>query len=178
MSHIDVVVKRYASDEMIEIFSQERRGLLWRELWIALAEAERELGLSVQENQIEEMRRNKKKFNWETIEKYELKFRHDVMAHVHAFGDLCPKAAGIIHLGATSAYVTDNADLIMMKEGMEFIVGKLASLISILSDFAKKRKDLPTLAYTHFQSAQPTTVGKRAFFVDSKFFNGLGTFGI
>lgn len=162
MGQIDVIVKRYASDEMIEIFSQERRALLWRDLWIALAEAEKELGLDIQENQIEELRKNRKKINFETIEKYELKFRHDVMAHVHAFGDVAPKAAGIIHLGATSAYVTDNADLIMMKEGMEFILGKLACLISNLSDFAKKKKDIPTLAYTHFQAAQPTTVGKRA----------------
>lgn len=162
MGQIDVIVKRYASDEMIEIFSQERRALLWRDLWIALAEAEKELGLEIQENQIEELRKNRKKIHWETIEKYELKFRHDVMAHVHAFGDVAPKAAGIIHLGATSAYVTDNADLIMMKEGMEFVLGKLACLISNLADFAKKKKDIPTLAYTHFQAAQPTTVGKRA----------------
>ncbi len=162
MSSIDVIVKRYASNEMIEIFSQERRGLLWRDLWIALAEAERELGLSVQENQIDEMKKNRKKINWEAVEKYELKFRHDVMAHVRAYGDVAPKAAGIIHLGATSAYVTDNADLIMMKEGMELILGKLACLIANLSDFAKKKKDIPTLAYTHFQAAQPTTVGKRA----------------
>jgi adenylosuccinate lyase len=162
MSSIDVIVKRYASPEMVEIFSQERRGLLWRDLWIALAEAENELGLSVTTAQIEELKKNRKKINWEAIEKYELKTRHDVMAHVKGFGDVAPKAAGIIHLGATSAYVTDNADLVMMKEGMELIMGKVACLISNLSDFAKKKKDIPTLAYTHFQAAQPTTVGKRA----------------
>lgn len=162
MSSIDVIVKRYASSEMVEIFSQERRALLWRDLWIALAEAENELGLPVSKAQIDDMIKNKKKINWEAVEKYEGKFRHDVMAHVHAFGDVAPKAAGIIHLGATSAYVTDNADLVMMKEGMELVLGKLAAVISHLSDFAKKKKDVPTLAYTHFQAAQPTTVGKRA----------------
>jgi adenylosuccinate lyase len=162
MSSIDVIVKRYASSEMVEIFSQERRGLLWRDLWIALAEAENELGLHVSESQIEELKKNRKKINWEAVEKYEAKVRHDVMAHVKAYGDVAPKAAGIIHLGATSAYVTDNADLVMMKEGMQLILGKVACLISNLSDFAKKRKDTPTLAYTHFQAAQPTTVGKRA----------------
>lgn len=162
MSSIDVIVKRYASPEMVEIFSQERRSLLWRDLWIALAEAEHELGLPVTKAQIEDMVKNRKKINWEAVEKYERKFRHDVMAHVHAFGDVAPKAAGIIHLGATSAYVTDNADLVMMKEGMELVLGKLATVISHLADFAKKKKDVPTLAYTHFQAAQPTTVGKRA----------------
>jgi adenylosuccinate lyase len=162
MSSIDVIVKRYASNEMVEIFSQERRALLWRDLWIALAEAENELGLPVTESQIEELKKTRKKINFEAVEKYEAKVRHDVMAHVKAYGDVAPKAAGIIHLGATSAYVTDNADLVMMKEGMELVLGKLAALISNLSDFAKKKKDVPTLAYTHFQAAQPTTVGKRA----------------
>lgn len=162
MSQIDIIVKRYASDEMIEIFSQERRALLWRDLWIALAESEKELGLTVTDSQIDEMKKNRKKIHWDVIEKYESKTRHDVMAHVKAFGDVAPKAAGIIHLGATSAFVTDNADLVMMKEGMQLILGKLACLISNLSDFAKKKKDIPTLAYTHFQAAQPTTVGKRA----------------
>src|SRR5438046_3159753 len=100
MSSIDVIVKRYASDEMVEIFSQERRALLWRDLWIALAEAEHELGLSVTEAQIEELKKNRKKINWDAIEKYELKVRHDVMAHVKAYGDVAPKAAGVIHLGA------------------------------------------------------------------------------
>jgi len=162
MSSIDVIVKRYASPEMVEIFSQERRALLWRDLWIALAEAENELGLSVTEAQIDELKKARKKINFEAVEKYEAKVRHDVMAHVKAYGDVAPKAAGIIHLGATSAYVTDNADLVMIKEGMELILGKVAALISNLADFAKKKKDIPTLAYTHFQAAQPTTVGKRA----------------
>jgi adenylosuccinate lyase len=162
MSSIDVIVKRYASNEMVEIFSQERRALLWRDLWIALAEAENELGLGVTEAQIDELKKARKKINFEAIEKYEAKVRHDVMAHVKAYGDVAPKAAGIIHLGATSAYVTDNADLVMMKEGMELLLGKIACVISNLSDFAKKKKDIPTLAYTHFQAAQPTTVGKRA----------------
>lgn len=162
MSSIDVIVKRYASPEMVEIFSQERRALLWRDLWIALAEAENELGLPVTEVQIEELKKNRKKINFDAIEKYEAKIRHDVMAHVKAYGDVAPKASGIIHLGATSAYVTDNADLVMMKEGLNLVLGKVASLISNLCDFAKKKKDIPTLAYTHFQAAQPTTVGKRA----------------
>ncbi|MEZ4846718.1 MAG: adenylosuccinate lyase [Bdellovibrionota bacterium] len=162
MSSIDVIVKRYASPEMVEIFSQERRALLWRDLWIALAESEKELGLPVTEAQIDELKKARKKIDFEAVEKYEAKVRHDVMAHVKAYGDVAPKAAGIIHLGATSAYVTDNADLVMIKEGMELILGKVAALISNLADFAKKKKDIPTLAYTHFQAAQPTTVGKRA----------------
>lgn len=158
---IDVIIKRYASKEMAETFSQERRIELWRELWIALAKAQKELGLPIKQGQIDQMERNKKKINWEVAEKYEAKFRHDVMAHVHAYGEQCKKAAGIIHLGATSAYVTDNADLIMMKEGMDLVAGKLATVIDRLGTLADKTKGIPTLAFTHFQTAQPTTVGKR-----------------
>lgn len=158
---IDVIIKRYASKEMADLFSQQRRIELWRELWIALAQSQKELGLKITKTQIDEMKKYRKKINWEVAEKNEAKFRHDVMAHVHAYGEQCPKAAGIIHLGATSAYVTDNADLIMMKEGLELIAGKLATVIDRLGTLAKNTKSIPTLSFTHFQTAQPTTVGKR-----------------
>jgi adenylosuccinate lyase len=155
--------KRYASTEMVEIFSQERRALLWRDLWIALAEAENELGLPVSEAQIDELKKNRKKINFEAVEKYEAKVRHDVMAHVKAYGDVAPKAAGIIHLGATSAYVTDNADLVMMKEGMDLIVGKLATLISNLCDFAKRKKtSQPWRTHTFKLLSLPLLVNARA----------------
>ncbi len=159
--NIDVIIKRYASAEMAEIFSQQKRVALWRELWIALAEAEQELGLPIKKTQIDQLKKFRDNINWKVAEKNEAKFRHDVMAHVHAYGEQCPKAAGIIHLGATSAYVTDNADLIVMKEGLKLVAGKLATVIDRLGVMAKKTKAIPTLAYTHFQTAQPTTVGKR-----------------
>jgi len=158
---IGVVIKRYASKEMAAIFSQERRITLWRELWIALAEAQKELGLPIKKTQIDQLKKFKNKINWDVAQENEAKFRHDVMAHVHAYGEQCPKAAGIIHLGATSAYVTDNADLMMMQEGIELITGKLAAVIDRFGLLADKTKAIPTLAYTHFQIAQPTTVGKR-----------------
>lgn len=161
-SEIDVIVKRYASQEMVETFSQERRILLWRDLWIALAEAQRELGLPISKMQIDELRVHRNKINWKLAEKIENDIRHDVMAHVKTYAEQAPKAAPIIHLGATSAYVTDNADMIRMKDGFKIIQRKLAAAIDRLGIFALKEKDTATLAFTHFQPAQPTTVGKRA----------------
>ncbi len=158
----DVVVSRYASPEMAETFSAERRIRLWRDLWVALAEAERELGLPIKKEQIDELKKFQDKINWDVAQKREKEIRHEIMAHVHAYGAQCKKAAGIIHLGATSAYVTDNSDLIMMRDGMKLIAGKLAAAIDRLGAFAAKEKDTATVAFTHFQPAQPTTVGKRA----------------
>lgn len=161
-TQIDVLVKRYASPEMAELFSPERKIRLWRELWIALAEAEKELGVPITVAQIAELKKFKTKINWEVAEKREKEIRHDVMAHVHAYGVQCPKAAGIIHLGATSSYVTDNADLAIMRDGLSIVAGKLAAAIDRLAAFAKRERDQATVAFTHFQAAQPTTVGKRA----------------
>ncbi len=159
---IDVAVKRYASTEMVQIFSQERRIRLWRDLWIALAEGEHELGLPITAAQIAELKKYRNKINWEVAEKRETEVRHDVMAHVYAFGAQCPKAAGIIHLGATSAFVTDNSELIQMRDGLDLLGRKLAAAIDRLASFAEKWKEEATVAFTHFQAAQPTTVGKRA----------------
>ncbi len=158
----DVVVARYASPEMADIFTPQRRIELWRELWIALADAERELGLPIDKSQIAELKKFKEKINWDVAERREKETRHDVMSHVYAYGQQAKKAAGIIHLGATSAYVTDNADLILMREALELILGKLATAIDRLASFAEDEKETATVAFTHFQPAQPTTVGKRA----------------
>lgn len=154
--------QRYASDEMSHIFSQENKFKLWRKLWIALAESEKELGLNISDEQVNEMKGNCENINYDTAEKKEKEIRHDVMSHVYAFGIQCPKAAPIIHLGATSCYVGDNTDIIIMKQAMEVIKRKVIKTISLLSEFALKYKNLATLAFTHFQAAQPTTVGKRA----------------
>lgn len=154
--------QRYASDEMSNIFSQENKFKLWRKLWIALAESEKELGLNISDEQVNEMKDNCENINYDTAEKKEKEIRHDVMSHVYAFGIQCPKAAPIIHLGATSCYVGDNTDIIIMKQAMEVIKRKVIKTISLLSEFALKYKNLATLAFTHFQAAQPTTVGKRA----------------
>jgi len=134
----------------------------WRRLWIALAEAEKELGLNITDEQIDELKRHKDDINYELAEAKEKEFRHDVMAHIHAYGELCPNARGIIHLGATSCYVGDNTDIIIMHEGLKLLKKKLVAVISKLSEFALKYKDLPTLGFTHFQPAQLVTVGKRA----------------
>ncbi|MFH1262520.1 MAG: adenylosuccinate lyase [Pseudomonadota bacterium] len=158
----DILVQRYASPEMVELFSRERRILLWRDLWIALAEAERELGVPITKLQIDELKKKRERIDWVAAERREREVRHDVMAHVYAYGLECPKAAGIIHLGATSAYVTDNADLVLIREGLRIIAGKLAAAIDRLAAFAAKERDLVTVAFTHFQAAQPTTVGRRA----------------
>ena len=154
--------KRYASREMQEIFSPDRKFRTWRKLWIALAETEQSLGLPITDAQIEEMRAHADDINYEVAEEREKLVRHDVMSHVYAYGQQCPKAKGIIHLGATSCYVGDNTDMIVMRDALDLIRKKLISAIANLADFAERYKDLPTLAYTHYQPAQPTTVGKRA----------------
>lgn len=153
---------RYASPEMQFIFSPESKFVTWRKLWIALAQAERELGLPVSQEQIDELIANRDNINFEVAAKREKEVRHDVMAHVYAYGELCPNAKPIIHLGATSCYVCDNADIIIIRDALNLVKAKLANVIRNLADFAEKYKDLPTLAFTHFQPAQPTTVGKRA----------------
>ncbi len=153
---------RYASREMQEIFSQDRKFRTWRKLWIALAETEMELGLPITEEQIREMKEHAEDINYEDARAREKVVRHDVMSHVYAYGLQCPAAHGIIHLGATSCYVGDNTDIILMRDALSLIRRKLVSLISNLAAFADEYKDLPTLGFTHFQPAQPTTVGKRA----------------
>ena len=156
------LAERYSSKEMLENFSPDKKFSTWRKLWIALAEAEKELGLNITDEQIEEMKANIYNIDYELAAKKELEFRHDVMAHVHTFGTQAPKAMPIIHLGATSAYVGDNTDLIQIKDGLDIIKTKLVNVISEMSKFAMANKDLPTLGFTHFQAAQLTTVGKRA----------------
>src|SRR4030067_876877 len=154
--------ERYASKEMCYIFSDQYKFSAWRKLWIALAEAQHELGLkTITSDQIDEMRCFQDTINFDVAREYEKKLRHDVMSHIHAYGEQCPKARPIIHLGATSAYVQDNTELIQMREGMHIIFTKLVNAVNILSTHAMAYKDQPTLSFTHFQSAQPTTVGKR-----------------
>ena len=153
---------RYASKEMQYIFSPDKKFTTWRKLWIALAESEKELGLNITEEQISELKAHLDDINYDVAKKRELEVRHDVMSHVYAYGVQCPKAKPIIHLGATSCYVGDNTDIIIMTEALRLIRKKLVNVICELSKFAKANKDLPTLAFTHFQPAQPTTVGKRA----------------
>ena len=154
--------ERYASKEMQYIFSQDMKFRTWRRLWIALAETEKELGLPITEEQIEELKAHAEDINYEVAKAREKEVRHDVMSHVYAYGVQCPKAKGIIHLGATSCYVGDNTDIIVMTEALKLIKKKLVNVMSELADFADKYKAQPTLAFTHFQPAQPTTVGKRA----------------
>jgi len=156
------LAERYTSKEMLELFSAQKKFSTWRKLWIALAESEKEVGLNIAQEQIDEMKKNIDNIDFEYAAKMEKKFRHDVMAHVHTFGKVCPKAMPIIHLGATSAYVGDNTDLIVMKEGLEIVIKKLVNVINNIKNFALKYKDLPTLGFTHYQPAQLTTVGKRA----------------
>ncbi len=153
---------RYASKEMKYIFSPDKKFKTWRRLWVALAEAEMELGLAVTPEQVAELKEHMDDINYEVAEEREKEVRHDVMSHVYAYGVQCPKAKGIIHLGATSCYVGDNTDIIIMYEGLELIKSKLVKVISLLRDFALEYKDMPTLGFTHFQPAQLTTVGKRA----------------
>lgn len=153
---------RYASDKMQFVFSPDFKFSTWRKLWVALAESEKELGLAITDEQISEMKAHTEDIDYDREAEYEKKLRHDVMAHLHTFAELCPKAKPIIHLGVTSCYVGDNTDIIQMKEGLLQIKRLLVNAISVLTDFAEKNKDVPTLAYTHFQAAQPTTVGKRA----------------
>lgn len=154
--------ERYPSKEMQYLFSPEKKFRTWRKLWIALAEAERELGLDISEEQILQLKENAENINYETARERERIVRHDVMAHVYAYGQQCPDAKGIIHLGATSCYVGDNTDLIIMTEALRLLRSKLINVVAKMKDFALKNKDLPTLGFTHFQPAQPTSVGKRA----------------
>ncbi len=154
--------ERYASKEMQYIFSPDKKFCTWRRLWIALAETERELGLNITEEQIEELKAHAEDINYDVAKAREKEVRHDVMSHVYAYGQQCPKAKGIIHLGATSCYVGDNTDIILMSEALKLVRKKLVNVIAKLARFADEYKSLPTLAFTHFQPAQPTTVGKRA----------------
>ena len=154
--------ERYASKEMQYIFSPDMKFRTWRRLWIALAETEKELGLNITQEQIDELKAHKDDINYDVAKERERQVRHDVMSHVYAYGVQCPKAKGIIHLGATSCYVGDNTDIIVMAEALKLVQKKLVNVIAELSKFADKYKEQPTLAFTHFQPAQPTTVGKRA----------------
>lgn len=154
--------ERYSSEEMLFNFSPNNKFRTWRKLWIALAEIEKDLGLEISDEQIQELKANAENIDYDKAAEYEKKFRHDVMAHVHTYGDVAPSAKGIIHLGATSAFVGDNTDLIQIRDGLLILRKQLVNVIKGLSDFALKYKDLPTLGFTHFQPAQLTTVGKRA----------------
>lgn len=153
---------RYASREMQRIFSERNKFTTWRRLWVALAESEQSLGLPISDEQLDELRAHVEDVNFEVAEAREKIVRHDVMSHVYAYGEQCPKAKGIIHLGATSCYVGDNTDLIVMREALRLLRGKLVTVVGNLAGFAEKHAGMPTLAFTHFQPAQPTTVGKRA----------------
>ncbi len=155
------LVTRYASKEMSSIFSEQTKFSTWRKLWIALAESQQELGLAITDEQLDEMRHHVEDVNFERAEEFEKDLQHDVMSHIKAWGEQCPKAKGIIHLGATSCYVTDNTDLIQMRQAIDLLLPKLLTVISQLADLAEKYKDTPCLAQTHLQAAQPTTVGKR-----------------
>lgn len=182
------LIARYASKEITQLFSSDVKFRTWRELWIALAEAEKELGLNITDEQIEEMKQNKNDINYEDAIKREKETRHDVMSHVYAYGLQCPKAKPVIHLGATSAYVGDNTDVIVMRKGLEIVRKKLVNVLYKLSKFAYDYKDLPCLGFTHFQPAQLTTVGKRAtlwmmeFYLDlqdiQEAINGLMLLGV
>jgi len=156
------LVARYASAEMSRLWSPQRKFRTWRQLWVILAEVEAELGLAITRAQIDALRAKVDAIDFEAAARYERKLRHDVMAHVHAYGDDCPLARGIIHLGATSCYVTDNTDLILLRESFELLRSRLVAAIDRLATFAARTRDLPCLAFTHFQPAQPTTMGKRA----------------
>ncbi len=156
------LIERYASKDMLSLFSADKKFSTWRKLWVALAKAEKELGLDITDEQIAKMEANVDNIDYERAKEYEKKFRHDVMAHVHTFGDCVPEAKGIIHLGATSAFVGDNADLIIYDEALHLVKKELVNVIAVLTDFAMQYRTLPTLGFTHFQPAQLTTVGKRA----------------
>ena len=160
--YVSPLSERYASKEMQYIFSPDMKFRTWRKLWIALAETEKELGLNITQEQIDELKAHAEDINYDVAKERERQVRHDVMSHVYAYGVQCPKAKGIIHLGATSCYVGDNTDIIVMTEALKLVRKKLVNVIAELSAFADKYKEQPTLAFTHFQPAQPTTVGKRA----------------
>lgn len=192
-SYKNPLEERYSSEEMLFNFSHNNKFRTWRKLWIALAEIEKDLGLEISDEQIADLKANAENIDYAKAAEYEKKFRHDVMAHVHTYGDAAPSAKGIIHLGATSAFVGDNTDLIQIRDGLLILKKKLVNVIKALSDFALKYKDMPTLGFTHFQPAQLTTVGKRAtlwlqsllldfeeleFFLDTLRFRGVkGTTG-
>ena len=160
--YVSPLSERYASKEMQYIFSPDMKFRTWRKLWIALAETEKELGLNITQEQIDELKAHAEDINYDVAKERERQVRHDVMSHVYAYGVQCPKAKGIIHLGATSCYVGDNTDIIVMTEALKLVRKKLVNVIAELSAFADKYKEQPTLAFTHLQPAQPTTVGKRA----------------
>jgi len=161
-SYSSPLVERNASKEMAELFGAQRKFSMWRRIWLELAKAQRKLGLQISAEQIKQMEQHLDDIDFEKAAVYEKKFRHDVMAHIHTFGDVAPKAAPIIHLGATSCDITDNADLIIMRDAMRIIAGKVAGVVNLLVNFAKKFRAMPTLGFTHYQAAQLTTVGKRA----------------
>ena len=172
-SYISPFSTRYASKEMQEVFSNDTKFKTWRKLWIALAKAERELGLDISEEQIAQLEAHAEDINYDVAQAREREVRHDVMSHVYAYGVQCPKAKGIIHLGATSCYVGDNTDIIIMRDALQIVRRKLINVIALLSDFALKYKDMPALAYTHLQPAQLTTVGKRATLWINEFMQDL-----
>ena len=165
--------ERYASKEMQFVFSQDMKFRTWRKLWIALAETEKELGLPITQEQIDELKAHADDINYDVAKAREKEVRHDVMSHVYAYGQQCPKAAGIIHLGATSCYVGDNTDIIVMTKALQLVKKKLVNVLNELAAFADKYKEQPTLAFTHFQPAQPTTVGKRATLWMQEFYMDL-----
>lgn len=160
--YVNPLCERYASQKMQKIFSPDNKFSTWRKLWTALAESEKELGIDISDEQIAEMKAHIYDINYDLAEEYEKQTRHDVMAHVKAYGDACPKAKPIIHLGATSCFVGDNTDLIIYKEALKLVENRLVALLSLFYDFCAAHKNEKTLAYTHFQAAQPTTMGKRA----------------
>ncbi len=160
--YINPLCERYASKNMQALFSEDKKFSTWRRLWVALAESEKELGLDITEEQINEMKSHISDINYDVADRYEAVTRHDVMAHIKAYGELCPKAKSVIHLGATSCFVGDNTDIIIYREGLKMVENRLIALLSLFYDFCGKHKNEKTLAYTHFQAAQPTTVGKRA----------------
>ncbi len=156
------LITRYASREMAQHWSSFKRARLWREMWIILAESEQELGLDITDAQIAQLKATADDIDLDAVKEYERRKRHDVMAHVHAYGDKAPDARAIIHLGATSCFVTDNADLILLRDALQMVINRISTVVCQLGDFAKQHRDLPCLAFTHLQPAQPTTVGKRA----------------
>jgi len=172
-TYVSAFSTRYCSKEMQYLFSAQKKFSTWRRLWVWLAESERELGLNISEAQVEQLKAHTDDIDFERAAELERSLRHDVMAHVHTYGELCPDAAGIIHLGATSCYVTDNADIIIMREALRLIAAKLVTVIRQLNEHALKWKALPTLGFTHFQPAQLTTVGKRATLWIQDFLNDL-----
>ncbi len=171
--YVSPLLERYASREMQYLFSPDKKFRTWRRLWIALAETEKELGLPISDEQIEELKAHADDINYDVAKAREKEVRHDVMSHVYAYGVQCPKAKGIIHLGATSCYVGDNTDIIVMTEALKLVKKKLVNVLAELAKFADTYKDLPTLAFTHFQPAQPTTVGKRASLWMQEFYMDL-----